>query len=51
MVLTFYVGEAATAFKQYAVYMQRRTATYLAQFGAAPTISVARRSIHFADGG
>jgi hypothetical protein len=27
MVLTFYVGAAAVEFKQYAAYMQRRTAT------------------------
>jgi hypothetical protein len=30
-VLTFYVGEAAAAFKQYAAYVQRRTATHIAQ--------------------
>ena len=35
MVLTFYVGEAAAAFKQYAAYVQRRTATHIAQFAAA----------------
>jgi hypothetical protein len=35
MVLTFYVGEAAAAFKQYAVYVQRRTATHLARFATA----------------
>ena len=33
MVLTFYVGEAAAAFKQYAAYVQRRTATHIAQLG------------------
>jgi len=37
MVLTFYVGEAAAAFKQYAVYVQRRTATHLARFDIAMT--------------
>jgi hypothetical protein len=37
MVLTFYVGEAAAAFKQYAAYLQRRTATHLAQFATALT--------------
>jgi hypothetical protein len=31
MVLTFYVGTAAIEFKQYAAYMQRRTATRLAE--------------------
>jgi hypothetical protein len=35
MVLTFYVGEAAAAFKQYAAYVQRRTATHIAQIGTA----------------
>jgi hypothetical protein len=37
MVLTFYVGEAADAFKQYAAYVQRRTATHVAQFATALT--------------
>jgi hypothetical protein len=32
MVLTFYVGDAAIAFKQYAAYLQRRTATRAAQW-------------------
>lgn len=31
MVLTFYLGVAALEFKQYAAYVQRRTATYAAQ--------------------
>jgi hypothetical protein len=31
MVLIFYVGAAALEFKQYAAYMQRRTATRTAQ--------------------
>ena len=31
MVLTFYIGAAAVEFKQYAAYMQRRTATRAAQ--------------------
>lgn len=31
MVLIFYVGAAAVEFKQYAAYMQRRTATRTAQ--------------------
>jgi hypothetical protein len=31
MVLTFYLGAAAREFKQYAAYMQRRTATRAAQ--------------------
>lgn len=35
MVLTFYVGEAAAAFKQYAAYVQRRTATHIAQLELA----------------
>lgn len=35
MVLTFYVGEAAAAFKQYAAYVQRRTATHVAQLATA----------------
>jgi hypothetical protein len=35
MVLTFYVGEAAATFKQYAAYVQRRTATHIAQFATA----------------
>ena len=30
MVLTFYLGVAALEFKQYAAYVQRRTATYAA---------------------
>ena len=41
MVLTFYVGDAAAAFKQYAAYVQRRTATYIAQFATAPPHEVA----------
>jgi hypothetical protein len=32
MVLTFYVGDAAIAFKQYAAYLQRRTATRAAGY-------------------
>jgi len=36
MVLTFYIGEAAAAFKQYAAYVQRRTATHIVQFAVAP---------------
>ena len=32
MVLTFYVGDAAIAFKQYAAYLQRRTATRAALY-------------------
>jgi hypothetical protein len=35
MVLAFYVGEAAAAFKQYAAYVQRRTATQIAQIATA----------------
>jgi len=35
MVLTFYVGAAAVEFKQYAAYVQRRTATRAAQLLAA----------------
>jgi alkylation response protein AidB-like acyl-CoA dehydrogenase len=35
MVLTFYVGEAAAAFRQYAAYVQRRTATHIVQFATA----------------
>jgi hypothetical protein len=31
MVLTFYLGAAAVEFKQYAAYVQRRTATQAAQ--------------------
>jgi len=31
MVLTFYVGAAAIEFKQYAAYLQRRTASRAAQ--------------------
>jgi hypothetical protein len=31
MVLTFYLGMAAVEFKQYAAYVQRRTATRAAQ--------------------
>jgi hypothetical protein len=31
MILTFYLGAAAVQFKQYAAYMQRRTAVRAAQ--------------------
>jgi hypothetical protein len=34
MILTFYVGAAAVEFKQYAAYMQRRTASRAAQLSA-----------------
>ena len=34
MVLTFYLGAAALQFKQYAAYMQRRTATRAARLVA-----------------
>jgi hypothetical protein len=34
MVLTFYLGAAALQFKQYAAYVQRRTATRAAQLVA-----------------
>jgi hypothetical protein len=34
MTLTFYVGAAAIEFKQYAAYMQRRTASRAAQLSA-----------------
>jgi hypothetical protein len=40
MVLTFYVGEAAAAFKQYAAYVQRRTAAHTAQLVTAPADEV-----------
>jgi len=35
MVLTFYIGTAALEFKQYAAYMQRRTATRAAELGVS----------------
>ena len=34
MILTFYVGAAAVEFKQYAAYLQRRTATRAAQISS-----------------
>jgi hypothetical protein len=34
MILTFYLGAAAVQFKQYAAYMQRRTAVRAAQLNA-----------------
>ncbi len=34
-ILTFYLGTAALEFKQYAAYMQRRTATRAAQVGGS----------------
>jgi hypothetical protein len=34
-VLTFYLGAAAFEFKQYAAYVQRRTATHVATRGSA----------------
>jgi hypothetical protein len=37
MTLTFYLGAAAVEFKQYAAYMQRRTATRAAQVNASPS--------------
>ncbi len=37
MTLTFYIGAAAVEFKQYAAYMQRRTATRAAQADRAPS--------------
>jgi hypothetical protein len=36
MTLTFYLGSAAVQFKQYAAYMQRRTAVRAAQLSAPP---------------
>jgi len=36
MILTFYLGAAAVQFKQYAAYMQRRTAVRAAQLTAPP---------------
>jgi hypothetical protein len=36
MILTFYLGAAAIQFKQYAAYMQRRTAVRAAQLNALP---------------
>jgi hypothetical protein len=35
MVLTFYIGAAALEFKQYAAYMQRRTATRAAELAVS----------------
>jgi hypothetical protein len=35
MTLTFYVGAAAIEFKQYASYMQRRTASRAAQLSGS----------------
>jgi hypothetical protein len=37
MILTFYLGVAAVEFKQYAAYMQRRTAVRAAQLTASPS--------------
>jgi len=37
MTLTFYVGSAAVEFKQYAAYMQRRTAVRAAQMSPSPS--------------
>jgi hypothetical protein len=37
MTLTFYIGSAAVEFKQYAAYMQRRTATRAAQVNHVPS--------------
>lgn len=36
MTLTFYLGAAAVEFKQYAAYVQRRTATRAAQLTPHP---------------
>jgi hypothetical protein len=36
MILTFYLGAAAIQFKQYAAYMQRRTAVRAAQLNTLP---------------
>jgi len=36
MPITFYLGAAAVEFKQYAAYMQRRTATRAAQLAPPP---------------
>jgi hypothetical protein len=35
MVLTFYIGTAALEFKQYAAYVQRRTATRAAELAVS----------------
>jgi hypothetical protein len=37
MTLTFYLGSAAVEFKQYAAYMQRRTAVRTAQMSPSPS--------------
>ena len=37
MTLTFYVGAAAVEFKQYAAYVQRRTAVRAAQANHVPS--------------
>jgi hypothetical protein len=37
MILTFYLGVAAVEFKQYAAYMQRRTAVRAAQLTTSPS--------------
>jgi len=36
-ILTFYLGTAAVEFKQYAAYMQRRTAVRAAQLSGPPS--------------
>jgi hypothetical protein len=48
MVLTFYLGTAALEFKQYAAYVQRRTATRAAScepYDPAPSLLGQRRTV------